>query len=94
MADKYNVGFIVGEFGPFGRYGLPSSVLQGYVGMMIQGMNKDGVGWAYGALHGKGQLIYQVPDNDPETAYAPIADSPYYLNLGLSDFFRSFLSAN
>lgn len=94
MAEKYNIGFFIGEFGPFGKYGLPSSVLQGYVGMMIQGMNEGGVGWAYGSLEGKGQLMYNVPENDPENTYEPIPDSPYYINIDLLDFFRTYTTQN
>ncbi|MEN6417708.1 MAG: hypothetical protein ABFC73_02185 [Clostridiaceae bacterium] len=57
MAKKRSIGFLAGEFGPFGRHGLPDSALQGYVGMAIQGMNEDGVGCASGALHGKGRPV-------------------------------------
>ncbi|NLI54593.1 MAG: glycoside hydrolase family 5 protein [Clostridiales bacterium] len=94
MAEKYNVGFFVGEFGPFGKYGLPNSVMKGYIGMMLQGMKEDGVGWAYGSLEGKGQLMYNVPENDPENTYVPITDSPYYLNTNMLDFFKKYTSQN
>jgi len=94
MAEKYHVGFFVGEFGPFGKYGLPRSVMQGYVGMMIQGMNDDGVGWANGAYDGKGQLVTKWPAEDPENTYEAIPDSPYYVNVNLMDFYRQFSSEN
>ena len=36
------VGFIVGEFGPFGEDGLPQNVMEGYLSLMMQGMHEEG----------------------------------------------------
>lgn len=94
MAGKYNVGFIVGEFGPFGKDGLPRSVMEGYLSMMIQGMQEDGVGWANGSYIGKGALATDRPENDSENTYEPIPDSPYYVNVDLRDFYRQFSNEN
>lgn len=94
MAEKYNVGFFVGEFGPFGKYGLPQAVLQGYVGMIIQGMNDDGVGWAYGSYDGKGQLITNRPEEDLENTFEKIPDSPYSVNTNMRDLFLRFTDEN
>lgn len=92
MAEKYQVGFLVGEFGPFGKNGLPRSVLEGYLRMMIQGMQQDGVAWANGGYLGTGALATNRPENDPENTYEPIPDSPYSVNIDLRDFYRSFAS--
>lgn len=92
MAEKYNVGFIVGEFGPFGKYGLPRSVMEGYLSMMIRGMQEDGVGWSNGGYLGTGSLATKRPENDPENTYEPIPDSPYYVNINLRDFYKQFAS--
>ena len=88
------VGFFVGEFGPFGKYGLPQAVLQGYVGMIIQGMNDDGVGWAYGSYDGKGQLITNRPEEDLENTFEKIPDSPYSVNTNMRDLFLRFTDEN
>lgn len=94
MAEKYNVGFFVGEFGPFGDYGLPDAVLCGYLSMLINGMQEDGVAWSNGGYTGKGALATCRPQDDPGSTFEQIPDSPYYINIGMRDFYRSFASEN
>lgn len=92
MAEKYNVGFFVGEFGPFGKYGLPNEVLFGYLGMMIDGMQADGVAWSNGSYTGKGQLATGRTQEDPDNTFEPIPDSPYSVNINVRDFYRQYTS--
>lgn len=90
VADAYQVGFIVGEFGPFGEDGLPPDVMTGYMSLMIEGMNREDVGWAIGALIGPSQLVCTLPSNNFEWQYGPIENSPYVLNQNMADFIRSY----
>lgn len=94
MAEKYNVGFFVGEFGPFGEYGLPRPVMEGYLNMMMQGMQDDGVGWSNGSFIGKGQLITNRPQEDPENTFEPIHGSPYYTNVFMRELYQKYSIIN
>ena len=94
MAEKYNVGFFVGEFGPFGEYGLPRPVMEGYLNMMMQGMQDDGVGWSNGSFIGKGQLITNRPQDDSENTFEQIPGSPYYFNVSMRDLYQKYTPIN
>ena len=94
MAEKYNVGFFVGEFGPFGEYGLPRPVMEGYLNMMMQGMQDDGVGWSNGSFSGKGQLITNRPQDDSENTFEQIPGSPYYFNVSMRDLYQKYTPIN
>ncbi len=94
VAEQYGVGFIVGEFGPFGDDGLPQDVMEGYLSLMLQGMHEDGVGWANGSFVGKGQLVFNCPEEDPENTYEPFENSPYSVNVFMRDLYRKYSSLN
>ncbi|MEN6471524.1 MAG: cellulase family glycosylhydrolase [Clostridiaceae bacterium] len=94
MTEKYNVGFFVGEFGPFGEYGLPRSVMEGYLNMMMQGMQDDGVGWSNGSFLGKGQLVTNRPKEDPENTFESIPNSPYYVNIFMRELYLKYSALN
>ena len=94
VAEQYGVGFIVGEFGPFGDDGLPQDVMEGYLSLMMQGMHEDGVGWANGSFVGKGQLVFNCPEEDPENTYEPFENSPYSVNVFMRDLYRKYSSLN
>ena len=94
MAEKYNVGFFVGEFGPFGEYGLPRPVLEGYLKMMMKGMQDENVGWSNGSFIGKGQLITNRPQDDPENTFEPIPNSPYYVNVSMRELYQEYSIIN
>ncbi len=88
FADKYNVGFLVGEFGPFGDDGLPPDVLEGYLSMTMDGIQKDGVGWVHAELVGPQSLLYTDPERIPQYTFEPLEDSPYFVNTFIRDIFR------
>lgn len=94
VAQRNGVGFFVGEFGPFGDDGLPRDVLEGYVSMMMEGMQKDGVGWVHAELVGSGSLLYTNPENLPQYTFEPLKDSPYYVNTFIRDIFRKYSGTN
>lgn len=94
VAEQYGVGFIVGEFGPFGEDGLPHDVMEGYLSLMMQGMQEDNVGWANGSFVGKGQLVFNCPEADPENTYEPFDHSPYSVNVFMRDLYRKYSSLN
>ncbi len=85
VAEKHNVGFFVGEFGPFGEDGLPPAVLDGYLSMMMDGFKKDGVGWAHAELVGTQSLLYTNPELLPQFVFEPIENSPYFVNRFIKD---------
>lgn len=94
VADKNHVGFMVGEFGPFGDDGLPPDVMDGYLSMMITGMQEDGVAWVHAELVGPESLLYTNPKRIPMYTFEPIEDSPYFVNTLIRDLFLKYSEAN
>ena len=90
MAKKYDVGFFVGEVGPFGSDGLPKVVFDGYLGMMIEGFQRDGVGWAHSQMVGPTSLLNTSSDGLPGWTYEKLANSPYYVNTFVMDVLRKY----
>ncbi len=94
LAEKYGVGFHVGEFGVFGEYrGGPARVRYsdetffGYYRDMIETFEKEGIGWIMGSIGGTWGLqnIYPAIEG---VRYEKVGY--YYVDTGLRDFLKSF----
>ncbi len=93
LAEKYNVGFTVGEFGVFydeadyTDFIYPQETFLGYVRDMLDRFKRDGVSWTYGSALGSFSPIQlcRAYDLDYESV-----GSYYFLYSSLCDLFRSY----
>lgn len=92
LAERYNVGFMIGEFGPFDCTGkqvpLPDQVFYPYTEIFIKGMNALGIGWAHGQYTG---LHHIVATNKilKTVTYRKLPNSPYYVDTKLEAIFKN-----
>ena len=93
LAEEYNVGFMVGEFGVFSdntsytNYIYPEKTLFGYIRDMLDRFKHDGVSWTYGSMQGSFGPIQLCRAHDLD--YTPFGNY-YYLYKNLCDLFRSY----
>ena len=62
--------------------------------MMMKGMQDENVGWSNGSFIGKGQLITNRPQDDPENKFEPIPNSPYYVNVSMRELYQEYSIIN
>ena len=94
LAKKYDVGFMVGEFGVFGELkgGMATvrytdDALFGYYRDVIETFEKEGIGWIRGQLAGTWGI--QVPYPAVEgVQYEKVG--LYYADTGFRDLLKSF----
>jgi len=94
VADQYNVGMMVGEFGVFGEYKGGCSVyrytdetLFGYYRDVITTLESEGMGWILGPGDGTWGLRNIYPAVE-DTEYEKIGY--YYVDVKMRDFLKSF----
>ena len=94
-AVKYNVGFMVGEFGIFGehagyigRYRYTDETLFGYLQDMTTVFKENDLPWCYGAFLGNTGLVLTYPAVIG-VKYDKTDSSVYYVDIGMRDFFQS-----
>lgn len=72
-AKKYNVGFMIGEFGIFGehsgqisRYRYSDETFRGYLNDMTSTFAEKGIAWCYGVCQGNTGLVADYPAVETE----------------------------
>ena len=94
MAEKYGVGFQVGEFGVFGEYKNGTAPVRysdetffGYYRDIIETFDAEGISWILGALGGTWGLENIYPSVEG-VQYEKVGY--YYVDTGFRDFLKSF----
>ncbi|HYE80618.1 MAG TPA: hypothetical protein VEG39_00475 [Clostridia bacterium] len=86
VAEKYNVGFMIGEFGPFGET-LPKATLLAYMDTILGGLSSNGLGWCNGGFIGSGYIATFAPYSD-EYRFSKLSDSDLYINDELFSIYK------
>lgn len=89
MAEKYNVGFMIGEFGPFGQP-LSKTSLLSYMDMVLNGLNSKGIAWSNGGFIQSGYIACFAPYSDAYT-FLKLSDSDLYINEDLLSIYKKYL---
>ena len=94
MAEKNDVGFMVGEFGVFGELkgGMATvrytdEALFGYYRDIIETFEKEGIGWIVGPIAGTWGLQAPYPAVEG-VQYEKVG--LYYVDTGFRDLLKSF----
>lgn len=66
MAEKYGVGFMVGEFGILGRgylsrYRYTDKTMKSYITSMVKAFEAEDIGWVWGSLDGQWGILSSYP---------------------------------
>jgi hypothetical protein len=97
LAEKYNVGYMLLEWGPFGK--ISDNSRMAYEEMMLAGFKKLGIGWCHqslirddGILLTRGQYLSMLSNgNAEEGKYLPLEDDNfYYINSPLLTMYRRY----
>jgi hypothetical protein len=96
LAQKYNVGFMLLEWGPFGTISDDSRYK--YEGMMLAGFSKLGLGWCHQSLLRQDSILLTKNDfysnfkgNTANGKYTPLqSDSRYYVNTKLLALYKQY----
>jgi hypothetical protein len=89
LANKYHVGFMIGEFAPFGTL-LPKSVLLPYMDMLLGGFQKEGIGWNNGGFVGEMYLANYYPVKG-EYHFKKESGMSFYYNEELLNTYKKYL---
>ncbi len=89
LANKYEVGFMVGEFAPFGKL-LSKDLLLPYMDMLLGGMTREGIGWSNGGFIGEMYIANYYPIRG-QYHYKKDSNSGLYYNEELLKTYRRYL---
>lgn len=89
LANKYHVGFMIGEFAPFGKL-LPKSVLLPYMDMLLSGFKKEGIGWNNGGFLGEMYVANYYPVKG-EYHFKKESGMSFYYNEELLNTYKKYL---
>ncbi|MFA9464712.1 MAG: glycoside hydrolase family 5 protein [Velocimicrobium sp.] len=90
LAEDNNVGFMIGEFAPFGPI-LPKKTLLPYLSMMLKGFKEKGIGWSNGGCNGEGYLINYY-DYKGEYKVNKVKGTNFYCNQDVLNTYKKYLS--
>ena len=90
-AEKYGVGFMVGEWGVFGNglssHRYPDETIEAYLMDMAETLEEKGYGWAYGNFHYPYSICCHIPaalDGD----YVQVEDHMLYIEQKMMNWFQ------
>ena len=89
LANQYQVGFMVGEFAPFGKL-LSKDLLLPYMDMLLGGLTRDGIGWSNGGFIGEMYITNYYPIKG-EYHYKKDSSTGLYYNDELLKTYRKYL---
>lgn len=89
LANKYHVGFMVGEFAPFGKL-LSKNLLLPYMDMLLGGFTKEGIGWSNGGFIGEMYTTNFYPFKG-EYHFKKDSSTGLYYNEELLETYRKYL---
>lgn len=89
LADKYNVGFMIGELGPFGDT-LHKDTLLGYLDTILGGLSGNGLGWCNGGFIGSNYIATFAPYSD-EYRFSKLPDTDLYINEDLLSIYKKHI---
>ncbi len=90
-AEKYGVGFMIGEFGvfttnmPYNRY--TDDTLSAYYRDMVSAMSEKGYGWCGGVWHGSYGLVSSYPAIK-DADYEQVGEHAFYIDRAMFDLFQ------
>ncbi len=90
IAEKYQVGFMIGEFTPFGEL-LPKNVLLPYMEMLLGGLKKEGIGWSNGGFLGEMYIAVNYPI-EGEYHLKKANGMSFYYNKELLDTYKKYIN--
>lgn len=94
-AKKYNVGFMIGEFGIFGehagkisRYRYSDETFQGFLQDMTSLFEERGIAWCYGVCQGSTGLVAGYPAVETEI-YSQVEGTDVYVGTKVMGWFQA-----
>ena len=91
IAEKYNVGFIIGEWGIFGEglsaYRYPDETIEAFLTDMAQTMKEKGYGWCYGSSNNGYAVFCYTPCVDG-AEYEQVAPYALYKDVMITKIFQ------
>ena len=91
-AEKYGVGFMVGEFGVFGngylsKYRYSDKTMRSYITSMVKAFEAEEIGWVYGGMISQWGIMSTYPCVE-NAKYVKLENSTYYYDKTLSAIFK------
>ena len=88
VAKTNNVGFMIGEFAPFGGL-LPKSTLLNYMDSILSGFNSSGLPWCNGGFISSGCIGSFAPYSKDYT-FTKVPDTDLYINQDLLSVYKKY----
>ncbi len=91
-AEKYGVGFMVGEFGIFGggelsKYRYSDATLSSYYTSMVKAFEEEGIGWVGGSMDSQWGILISYPCVEG-ASYVKLKNSTSYYDKTLGAIFK------
>lgn len=91
-AEKYGVGFMVGEFGIFGggelsKYRYSDATLSSYYTSMVKAFEEEGIGWVGGSMDSQWGILISYPCVEG-ASYVKLKNSTNYYDKTLGAIFK------